>query len=376
MNDSLSIDVIFSEPMDSSSIMDPALWIVRPGDMLPHHVTGLLPDYSLIRISFSSVFVKGVMYSVSGSPGMLDCVGNPMSDTSDINLAIPDEVDCTEIIINEILFNPFPGGARFVELFNRSDHVFDLREVVVLYSDTTNGFITDQAKLITENPFLIFPFDYVVITPDSQDIANRYRPFNTDVFIQMSGFPMLNNKQGKVMLFRKHDQLVIDQFDYSETMHYPLLSSVDGVSLERISSERASLDPRNWHSAASNVGFATPGYQNSQSWKGENDDQTIQLNPSIFSPDNDGKQDILQIFIRPPGPGYLANIELFDARGKHILTLVNNVLLANNGEFVWDGVTENNQKAPIGYYVIFIELMNPEGTITRYKKTVVIAGKY
>ncbi len=49
-----------------------------------------------------------------------------------------------------------------------------------------------------------------------------------------------------------------DHFAYREQMHFDLLKDKEGVSLERLSPDGASDDPRNWHSAASAVGYATP----------------------------------------------------------------------------------------------------------------------
>ena len=77
----------------------------------------------------------------------------------------------------------------------------------------------------------------------------------------MNSFPIYANEEGVVILLS--DNKVIDRFDYVESMHYPLLKSVDGVSLERIHPDRKTQDASNWHSAASTVGYATPCYLNS-----------------------------------------------------------------------------------------------------------------
>ena len=56
----------------------------------------------------------------------------------------------------------------------------------------------------------------------------------------------------------------IDDFGYDDEMHFALLSTKEGVSLERINFDRPSIDKSNWHSASELAGFATPAYENSQ----------------------------------------------------------------------------------------------------------------
>ncbi len=50
--------------------------------------------------------------------------------------------------------------------------------------------------------------------------------------------------------------------------------------------------------------------------------------------------------------------------------------LGIEGTITWDGLDENNQKAPIGIYVVFIEIFDLEGNFKQYKKSVVVAAKY
>jgi len=110
----------------------------------------------------------------------------------------------------------------------------------------------------------------------------------------MNSFPPLNDNDGIVVLATK-GQTIIDNFHYYEGLHYPLLNSTDGVSLERISFDRPTDDATNWHSASETAGFATPAYQNSQFMNYTNEKDNITILPEIFSPDNDGYNDVLNI---------------------------------------------------------------------------------
>ena len=137
------------------------------------------------------------------------------------------------------------------------------------------------------------------------------------------------------------------------------------------------MDRNNWHSAASEVGFATPTYENSQlkSDTEASGDGIFTLGEDTFSPDNDGYKDYLLINYNVPNNGYLANIKIFDAKGRIIKDLVQNELLATGGFFQWDGSNEEGSKARIGIYVVWIEFFDENGNVNVEKETCVLAGQ-
>ena len=89
-----------------------------------------------------------------------------------------------------------------------------------------------------------------------------------------------------------------------------------GVALERIDPEDHHKNANNWHSAASTAGYGTPGYKNSQFKQSHGITATIEVVPKVFSPDNDGFDDIATIQYKTDEPGYVANITIFDAAGR------------------------------------------------------------
>jgi len=167
----------------------------------------------------------------------------------------------------------------------------------------------------------------------------------------------------------------IDNFAYTEDMHFALLASNKGVSLERINYDRPTDDKTNWHSASEVVGFATPAYENSQFNPQLEREEKITVDPEIFSPDNDGYQDVTHIIFNTEEPGYVANIKIFDSRGRLTKYLANNLLLGTNQTITWDGLDHHNQRASMGVYVVFVELFDLEGNVKQYKKSVVVASK-
>jgi hypothetical protein len=167
----------------------------------------------------------------------------------------------------------------------------------------------------------------------------------------------------------------IDSLHYFADWHIPLLNDDHNVSLERLSFTRNTNDAGNWHSAAETAGFATPGYKNSQQSEGGNGSSDITIQPEVFSPDNDGHNDVVNILFHFTTPGYIANVKVFDSKGRPVRTLVENQLLGNDGNFSWDGFNDKSEKAHTGIYVLYIEVFNLDGDVKEYKKTCVLATR-
>ena len=109
------------------------------------------------------------------------------------------------------------------------------------------------------------------------------------------------------------------------------------------------------------MGFATPGLQNSQYNESQGEQTILSLSPEVFTPNNDGLNDVLNISYQLPEPGYVGNITIYDDKGRLVKYLMRNELLSAAGTISWDGTTENNTKALIGMYVIHFTAFNETG---------------
>jgi len=299
--------------------------------------------------------------------GASDCVGNTTNLTASFSL--PEQGLSGDVVINEVLFNPYTGGSDFVEIYNNSSKYINLQNWELANYD--NDSISNR-KVITSEPFILLPNQFVVLTKDAANIKMEYINAKEDRMLQMETLPTYNNSDGHVYLLNNLNQAV-DNFKYNEDLHFALLNDTKGVSLERIDYNRPSNDNTNWHSAAEDVGFATPGYENSQYQKVEITDG-ISISPETFSPDNDGVDDVLNISYQFAEAGYVANIVVYDAKGRLIKNLLLNELLGTKGTFSWDGINENNEKAAIGIYVIYFEAFKLDGETKKFKKTGVLGG--
>jgi hypothetical protein len=272
-----------------------------------------------------------------------------------------------DLVINEILHDPLTGGSDFVELYNVSDKHINLNACAIANYDDTIGNI----KPIGVSKILS-PKEYIVLTPDSSFIKTNYPATISGKFIQMS-LPNYNNDSSTVFLLA--DGQVIDQVSYTKEFHFKLIDNIDGKSLERINPFGNSNDPRNWQTAAEAIGFATPGAKNSQYLIGEVSG-TVSLTNELFSPDQDGFEDVLQINYKFEEAGYVGTISIYDERGRLIRTLMKSELLGSEGSVNWDGISDNNLKASVGVYVILVEAYELSGgEVFKKRISCVLAGK-
>ncbi len=277
------------------------------------------------------------------------------------------------MVINEILFNPWIGGVDFVEIFNRSDKIIDVGELKIATRDNDTGELKSLCQF-SSSTHLLLPLGYLVLSIDPQKVIDQYPASNPHRFIRLNEMPAYSNTEGTAVLLDKWYN-IIDELRYDESMHFSLLQDVEGVSLERLNPDKLSMDPANWHSAAETVGFATPGSGNSQFTPESESSLSVWVEPEVFSPDNDGYNDFVQVFYDFDEPGYIANVIVFDSQGRRVRYLNNNELLGTTGSFIWDGENDAGEKASIGIYVFFIEVFNTRGEVNGYKKTCVLARK-
>jgi len=364
----------FSESLDTTTLGNPTGWIIESEGIQPKSLSAVAPTYNSVRLTFAEPFSAGSIFTLTGSHPIADCAGNLLEIPVTAESAIPGAIGRNDVIINEVLHDPYPGSSRFIELFNRSNKVVDLGELALLVSDTGVAAGIEGAILLTSEPYLMFPLDFVAVCSNSESIKNRYHTPNPNQFLEMVSFPSMKNGSGAIRLIRSWDEELIDGMVYHSGMHYPLLLSAEGVSLERINPERPATDPSNWHSAGENTGYATPAYENSQWSDPSVTEDMIAIIPPVFSPDNDGRNDVVSICITLADAGFQASIMIFDNTGRIVKKLKSGVLLGQHNEFSWDGIRDDGLKASMGIYIVYVELLHPEGVVNRFRKPLVVGG--
>ncbi|MBN8696487.1 MAG: lamin tail domain-containing protein [Bacteroidetes bacterium] len=367
-----TIQVFFTEPMDSLTLMSTTLFTVDNGFGNPVYARSVAPDFKSVILAFTSPFQIGTIYTLSVGDTVTDCAGNAVGTNNSARFAIPEPASPKDIVINEILVDPNSGGVDFVEIYNRSNKVIDLKTLSISQYDTILN-VPINLETISADGFLFFPNEYLVLSENTAAVLSQYSTSNPKGFLEIVDLPSMNIDAGTVCLSTTSD--VIDHFVYYSDMHFALLNSTKGVSLERIDFNRETNDRTNWHSASKDVGYATPAYKNSQYTDAGEAESAIEITPEIFSPDEDGYNDVVNINYHFDQPGFVANVSIYDSKGRMIRYLIRNELLGTKGTFSWDGITEEKEKARIGIYIVFFEVFHTDGAVKKYKKTCVLGGK-
>ena len=370
--DSLTLLVNFSEAPDTLMLNNTSAYTLQPGDLHPVAMTWL-DSISVLQLQFAAAFQQSTDYVLELDTGLADCAGNKLSRWSGINFRLPDSLYKTRILLNEILFNPHPEGSDFVEIYNAGISCIDLSEIRLAHADVETGVISDAIPFATAGR-LLMPGQYAVVATDIADIRSRYTVGDLRMLME-NDLPSFNDDEGIVVLLNASLQ-EIDRYHYRENHHFPLIDDPEGVSLERISFSRATDDSTNWHSAAGQGGGASPCRRNSQAeFLGTPDDDWLTVEPELFSPDNDGYHDVLQMACKPEKPGYVVHFRVLDAFGNTVRTLGRQELLGQEGRWNWDGLDENGQVLNPGIYILLAELFHVDGETRVLKRPCVLAAK-
>lgn len=355
----------FNEPILSGSLSAGSITISNGISVAG--VSLIQPDLTSAQVWFTTTIDSGVVHTLTLS-NLTDCEGN-IEPSDSIEFVLPFEAITEELAINEILFNPSTNGTDYIEIKSRASRTIDLQYWSLAdFDDDTIGTL----RPITLEHFPLEAGGIVCITEDSLAVKVDYITHGIGRFIE-TDIPSMSNDSGTVYLISP-DLEVAERFAFDVDMHFTLLDP-DGVSLERIDVERSVDDRTNWHSAATDVGFGTPGLENSQQYLTQNNEGEVTTDPEIFSPDNDGHNDVLNINYRFTDIGNVGTITIYDTRGRVVRRLAENILLATEGTISWDGEQEDGQKARIGAYLIHFEVFNSEGKTADHKVSTVVGGR-
>ena len=370
VEDTLCLVMEFSEPMNPEKL--PYNCSTTPNNIDINSITIEEPFLKTIMICFSNQIPENKIYELSFSEKPEDLAGNQLLNADNFLFGVPVAPQKDDVIINELLYNPPTGGSDFVELYNRSDNLIDLSKLY-LSRNLSNEVTPEKLIKLAEKSVIFFPKTFIAFTADKYWLIYNYHIENVNTIKNVSSLPNFVNGKGIVFLTNIQGE-IFEQFDYNDKMHFTLLRDTKGVSLERINFDTPAGNTSNWHSAAAECGYATPGRANSQAHipEKELENDFVLIEPSVFTPNNDGIDDLLFICYRFDKPGNTCTVKIFNRSGQVVRNLQNNSLAGTEGFFVWDGLNDSGQRCSSDIYIIWFRSFNMNGNIKETKKTAVL----
>ncbi|MBF9143207.1 lamin tail domain-containing protein [Hymenobacter properus] len=366
-----TVRAYFSEKLDSAAAANVARYALAAPAPAVLRAAPVAPDFRQVDLTLAAALTPSRTTTLTVQTAT-DCVGNASGPLQSAALALPEAAVTGDVVINELLFNPRTGGVRFVELLNRSNKFIDLQGWQIGNLRPDNSV---DADVLSAGPLVLAPSQLLAFSTSTSNLVSYY-PTSSDEanLVQLSSFPTFPDASTALLFNGVGSE--IDRFAYNKNMHLSLLASQEGVSLERIRAAGLS-NGSNFHSAASAVGYATPGRPNSQAQDAVGGDQEWTVLPEVFTPDDDGQQDFATLNYHLDQPGYAATVTVYDALGRLTRRLVRNETLPTTGFVQWDGIDDRGHKAAVGYYILLVELFRPSGGEKReFKKTVVLGARF
>jgi hypothetical protein len=366
--DSITVIAVFNESLDSLTASAASAFSIDGSVVMA--AKPLAPLFSKVQLKLSQPLVKQTVYELKVM-NVKDCAGNVIGIYNKGKTGVEEIPQANNLVINEILFNPFPTGSDYVEIYNFSKGIFNLKNIHIANRTSSGGL--GSLKKFSEQDYFFYPGEYIVVTADAAALKKEYFVKDPDAVIELSSMPSFPDDEGNAIVVNVNGE-VVDEVSYSEKWHFPLIVNEEGVSLERINFKGGSASA-NWHSAAATSGFGTPGYINSQYQSDDASGAAISFSSKTISPDNDGWQDYLTVYYKMKRPGFVANVRVFNAAGILVKEICNNSLLGTEGSFTWDGLDEMQRKLSPGIYVVHTGLFGVDGKRLIYINVIVVAGK-
>lgn len=336
-------------------------------DLFVTSVVPVPPYQNSVDLHLNKTLQAGNIYQLTLVTGVCDCAGLIAWEGQSISFGLDQKPNYKDLIINEILSDPpHSEDADYVEIFNRSANIIDLKYVKI---GSGGDGLPDKAAIAVNEGYQLFPKQMVALCKNRKLTEAHFLPLYPEKLLQCDSLPAYANSEGVVQL-TDLSLRTLDRLHYSDDMHYSMFSSTDGVALERVHYEGETQDNNNWKSAAANVNFGTPGYVNSQYSELLSNEDILRIEPEIFSPNNDGLEDFTEIYCHFSELENQVTVSVYDRQGLLVKNLSNNELCGNEARYLWDGTDANGRKMPPALYVVRLNYWNLSGK-KRSKQAVV-----
>jgi len=268
------------------------------------------------------------------------------------------------VLINEIMFNPNSGDPEWIELYNNTELDIDISKWLI-------GDI-GQRTMITENETVFSSNDYLIIT---NYLSGSY--FSEDVYFLEVDLPSLGNKDA-VILYDFRNAII-------DSVYYDIpTNSLQGISLERISLDSASIIESNWTLSLETTG-STPYYENSITVLPDNTFGDVIITEIMYDP-IEGNSEFIEFYNLSNEQVELGNWKI-EHKDEKVLNILNSSYTLNSKEYFilaadstilinYNWLADNNNYSILN--VNSLDLTNQEKTfyLKDYKNNIIDSVHY
>ena len=275
----------------------------------------------------------------------------------EMSFVLPPEVGV--IVINEILFDPWPDADDYVELACVRK---GLRDITGWKLEDGRGEVAviKDATVLDSGSIVVLAHGSILPAMDSG------RPHH---FAPSVNF----NADGDVVALRTPSGFLVDRVEYRADWHVEEVVSKKGISLERLHPALTSNSPSSWASC-SHASGGTPGRTNSVGLDVP-DVGDLRAYPSPFSSDRRHSLHPTVLSFRQPFRHAIASIVVHRTDGTIVRRLLDAELIGSEGAVAWSGEDDSERRVAPGQYVVVLDCVDAASSAVHRERCVVVVGE-
>lgn len=250
-----------------------------------------------------------------------------------------------EVLITEVMDNPFSGECEYLELYNSGDNSLDLKDLLIW--TMREGQVIDVERIERE-ALQIRAGEHLVTSQVDCDLTSLAPASNQYLSVSL---PALDNITKGVLIGFSLDR-PLDSIHIDEAIQD--IPWQKGYALERISNGLDYLT--SWWLAPSQS-RGSPTRQNNQILQdGVKDENCLHLSSQVVSLNGDGVSDILEVQLTDntwSQGGY--RIDVFSMAGHHCKQIAYAEVGGAQDHWYWDGSTEDGGVLPPDFYILTMQ---------------------
>lgn len=360
------IGIAFNFPMQIASLETISNYVFNPTLSI---LSATALDNKTVQLTLNNELAINTFYTLLVN-NIEACIGNNIvvDSFSIINTKVPVKGD---LVINEVLFTPKNADEQFVEIKNNTENYFKVKDILLAKASTVSQI--ENFNLSFEEEKLIEPYSYLVFTLNANQLKSTYSNTKVENCFTINDLPL--DEEEDIVIIKNSENKILDKLHYYNDFHLSTLNSTEGISLERVSPNyNETQDKNNWHSASKTAGFATPGILNSELQEIDFA-ATVTVEPEVFSPDQDGFDDMLLISYQIESGLTRAVTNVYNTEGRLVKEITDNEYINDKGFFKWDGTDNDGNKSKIGIYFVQVNLSFNDGKQKSYTYKCVLANR-